>query len=78
MTYAMNGAVGIVAAAVLSVLLFRERPTRWWWGIIAFGVAAVALGAVTPRVPLPSLLGSVPRRSSAHCRADLAVAAAPV
>ncbi len=45
MTYAMNGAVGIVAAAVLSVLLFRERPTRWWWGIIAFGVAAVALGA---------------------------------
>lgn len=44
MAYAINGSVGIVVAAVLSVLFFKERISPAWHATIGLGILAVVLG----------------------------------
>ena len=44
MSFAINGSVGIIAAAVLSVLFFKERISPAWHATIAMGILAVVLG----------------------------------
>jgi drug/metabolite transporter (DMT)-like permease len=44
MSYAINGSVGIIVAAVLSVLFFKERISPAWHATIALGILAVVLG----------------------------------
>jgi drug/metabolite transporter (DMT)-like permease len=44
MSFAINGSVGIIAAAVLSVVLFKERISPAWHATIALGILAVVLG----------------------------------
>ncbi len=44
MSYAINGSVGIIIAAVLSVLFFKERISPAWHATIALGILAVVLG----------------------------------
>jgi drug/metabolite transporter (DMT)-like permease len=44
MSFVINGSAGIIAAALLSVLLFKERPGRAWCATIALGIVAVVLG----------------------------------
>jgi drug/metabolite transporter (DMT)-like permease len=45
MSFAINGSVGIIAAAVLSVLFFKERISAAWYATIALGILAVVLGS---------------------------------
>jgi drug/metabolite transporter (DMT)-like permease len=44
MSFAINGSVGIIVAAVLSVLFFKERISPAWHATIALGILAVVLG----------------------------------